>query len=529
VLKHLGLVTSLVLLATLPAACATETADEDDEGAESAELSAAKVLHAGPVEMLGASKSRVLFVARTAAGTEVHYASRTLGDKILATYPANETVAALPGKAGHFALTHNAAIGPAAVSVVDLDASKPVLKDVVATPTARGVYLAEDGTVAYAVATSNWLEKDVFVRSPDGTVRQAPGRATSEPQLSDDGRILAYRSGDNVVAFSPERGTSTTTPVGSYGSFVFAQNRLIAANPGASKVLALSPDAAPKELYSVGAISPRLELRTRPDGKVLVFHHDPDSFTQDPQFYASFIYFTLLDPVTGTTTDLANGAKAPHVGMFQHVLSADGQYLLDWYPATIGQPSGSVWLHAITPAGLQSTKVLDGVTVGVRTAAGFIIRADQGLGARCSFGGRFVRCTKGPRPAGQSWDTIVTFTVDAPTKQLPQVNFERLRGDGARVCWATQFSGTFGCLDTNGNQANLTAISPSSVSGDGFYGDRFVYTEVNAARRAVLTLLDPTTKTRTPLLESTCAGNSWDVRTTSTRLFVADCNGLTSR
>ncbi len=528
-LKHLGLVSSLALLATLPAACATETADDGDEGAESAELSAAKVLHAGPVEMLGASKSRVLFVARTAAATEVHYASRTVGDKVLATYPANETVAALPGKAGHFALTHAAAIGPVAVSVVDLDATKPMLRDVVATPTARGVYLASDGTVAYTVATSNWLENDVFVRSADGTVRQAPGRATGEPQLSDDGRVLAFRSGDGVVAFSPQRGTATTTAVGSYGSFVFAQNRLIAANPGASKVFALSPDAAAKELYSVGAVSPRLELRTRPDGKVLVFHHNPDAFTQDPQSYSSFITFTMLDPVTGATVDLANGAKAPHVGMFQHVLSDDGQYLLDWYPTTLGQPSGSVWLHAITAAGLQSTKVLDGVTVGVRTNAGFIVRADQGLGARCSFSGKFVRCTKGPRPAGQSWDTLFTFTVDAPTKQLPQVSFDRVRADGARVCWATQFSGTFGCLDANGNQANLTAISPSPVSGDAFYGDRFIYSEVDAARKGVLGLLDPATKTRTPLLESTCGGSSWDVRVTSTRLFVADCNGLTSR
>ncbi len=149
----LGLVTPFLVttLVLAPIACTNDSADESSEESDTEALSTAKQLHVGPVEILGASKSRVLFAVQTETATEVHVASRTMKDRVIGTYPKTERLWVVTANGDHFLIPHGAAIGSeTAYALVDLSASSPAVSEIIpGNAGARRPLLGSDGTVAY--------------------------------------------------------------------------------------------------------------------------------------------------------------------------------------------------------------------------------------------------------------------------------------------------------------------------------------------------------------------------------------------
>src|SRR6185436_8445864 len=139
-------------------------------------------------------------------------------------------------------------------------------------------YVGNEGTLAYTTATAAWDEDDVWARSPNGALHQAPSRAWGEPSLSDDG------------ATATRTGAAKTLNVGWDGTYAFAGSRLLASFPRHGQIRAIAPDSAQEPVvYQAGAYLPKLAFFPRADGKLLVGGD----------------LLELVDPVTGAETELS--------------------------------------------------------------------------------------------------------------------------------------------------------------------------------------------------------------------------------
>lgn len=510
---HLKLLAAAFLAAP---GCVAEATDSPEEETESSELSAPKQLHSGRVQLLAAWKSKVVFLARTDTSMELRYASRTIGERLLASYPAAAEIRfSRSNNTGKVALVRREGNSDA-VLVVDLAAAQPAVTEVVAPVQVQWMQIADDGTLAYTVPTSVWPRYDVFVRTPTGVLRAA-GTSDNDPIMSTDGRTLAYRTAANpatLAAVSTETGGTAVADISSYGTFAFVRNRLLASFPAEGVLAEISPTAPRREILN-GTRAESLDFRERPDGKVLVYPHSWHD-RDDSHLGATL---TIVDPLSGVAVDVGSnsGTTTAHVIDFRHVMSNDGHYLLDWYPSQPNGTEGAVWLHTIEPAGIRSTHLLDNVTVAGR----------ESLGHRCAFFGRFVGCGNGS--AGSPGQGI--FSVDAPTSPLRSTAFGGVRvldANGARI--RSLVGGSVVCTDNTGTSADLNVHRAYSVEGDHYYRSSLLFDERDPATALPsLNLFDPARRIRTVLRRSTCmpaVAEPYSVRTTASRVFAADCAGL---
>lgn len=496
-MRHFFFAAALLSTASLTA-CTNESADSNEPAEELTDesaLTSIRTVHQGEVRIVGSYRYRVLYIVDTAAGRELRTVALTGSERTLVTLPAASSVG-LDESAdeGKFLVRHEGGLG-----IADLKASTPTWTDVVANPNTRRAVLRA-GVVMFPTTSATFAESNLFVRAADGTIRQAPGTAWGDRyKLSPDGKQLAYWSNRTLSLFFTSTGASVSTPSDAGADdFGWVNGTLVFSNPSGGELWKLDASGA-KNFYSAPVASSDFEWFLRPDGKIYAATHWG---LQNPGWTQA----ELVDATTGEGEFFSPAAQSPspHYLNWRSVESKDRRFLLDWYQSSATSLSGDVWLHDLTASPRVASRKLATVDVGWFSSTGKVgFGMRNTLGERCRFvDGGFVRCTKNDA------DKTGQLFALAPSSV---------------TCTVTSVGPS--CTNGDLSVTGTTATRPRTVGTAPWFNGRFAFEErVGNSQR--LSLIDPKTGGTEVVVDRTCREGSFQVSTTSTRLFVADCTGL---